>query len=129
MFYLTLNFNSDAIFVFPRVDLHNKILISSQNSDLEKSASSTARPKFQRPRGRPRRVLSSSKSVCDLPIGSHSCDNRRRGIWKGFRIRAHPSVPFLSDPSVQKELNAWSSFSITQHDMMWKGVSLHTSRD
>ena len=45
MFYLTLNFNSDAIFVFPRVDLHNKILISSQNSDLEKSASSTARPK------------------------------------------------------------------------------------
>ena len=92
MFYLTLNFNSDAIFVFPRVDLHNKILISSQNSDLEKSASSTARPKFQRPRGRPRRVLSSSKSVCDLPIGSHSCDNRRRGIWKGFRIRAHPTV-------------------------------------
>ena len=92
MFCLTLNFNSDAIFVFPRVDLHNKILISSQNSDLEKSASSTARPKFQRPRGRPRRVLSSSKSVCDLPIGSHSCDNRRRGIWKGFRIRAHPTV-------------------------------------
>ena len=90
MFYFMLDFNSDAIFVFPRVDLHNKILISSQNSDLEKSASSTARPKFQRPRGRPRRVLSSSKSVCNLPIGSHSCDNRRRGIWKGFRIRAHP---------------------------------------
>ena len=93
-----LDFNSDAIFVFPRVDLHNKILISSQNSDLEKSASSTARPKFQRPRGRPRRVLSSSKSVCDLPIGSHSCDNRRRGIWKGFRIRAHPSIVFKNYP-------------------------------
>ena len=41
MFYLTFDFNSDGIFVFPRVDLHNKILISSQNSDLEKSASST----------------------------------------------------------------------------------------
>ena len=96
MFYFTLNFNYDAIFVFPRVDLHNKILISSQNSDLEKSASSTARPKFQRPRGRPRRVLSSSKLVCDLPIGSHSCDNRRRGIWKGFRIRAHPTLHRVS---------------------------------
>ena len=46
MFYLTFDFNSDGIFVFPRVDLHNKILISSQNSDLEKSASSTARPKL-----------------------------------------------------------------------------------
>ena len=91
MFYLTLNFNSDAIFVFPRVDLHNKILISSQNSDLEKSASSTARPKLQRPRGRPRRVQSGSKSVCDLPIGSHSFDNWRRGIWRGLRKRAHPN--------------------------------------
>ena len=48
MFYFMLDFNSDAIFVFPRVDLHNKILISSQNSDLEKSASSTAMPKLWR---------------------------------------------------------------------------------
>ena len=46
MFYFMLDFNSDAIFVFPMVDLHNRILISSQNSDLEKSASSTTRPKL-----------------------------------------------------------------------------------
>ena len=45
MFYLTLDFNSDAIFVFPRVDLHNKILISSQNSDLGFSTSSTVEAK------------------------------------------------------------------------------------
>ena len=57
MFYLTLDFNSDAIFVFPRVDLHNKILISSQNSDLKKSASSTARPKLWRPGARWRKQL------------------------------------------------------------------------
>ena len=62
MFYLTLDFNSDAIFVFPGVDLHNRILISSQNSDLEKSASSTARPKLQRPRGR-------ARSAINLKIG------------------------------------------------------------
>ena len=36
------NFNSDAIFVFPGVDLYNRILISSQNSDLKISASSTS---------------------------------------------------------------------------------------
>ena len=39
MFYFKSDFDSDAIFVFPRVELHNKILISSQNSDLEKLAS------------------------------------------------------------------------------------------
>ena len=55
-----LDFNSDAIFVFPRVDLHNKILISSQNSDLEKSASSTARPKLWRPGARWRKHLQTS---------------------------------------------------------------------
>ena len=60
MFYLTLDFNSDAIFVFPRVDLHNNILISSQNSDLEKSASSTARPKLWRPGARWRKHLQTS---------------------------------------------------------------------
>ena len=63
MFYLTLDFNENAIFVFPRVDLHNKILISSQNSDLEKSASSTARPKtLEAPRA-------ASKSAMKLQFG------------------------------------------------------------
>ena len=41
MFHLASNSNSDAIFVFPGVDLYNRILISSQNSDLEFSTSST----------------------------------------------------------------------------------------
>ena len=41
MFYLTSNSNSDVIFVFPGVDLYNRILILSQNSDLEFSTSST----------------------------------------------------------------------------------------
>ena len=40
-FCLATNSNSDAIFVFPEVDLYNRILISSQNSDLEFSTSST----------------------------------------------------------------------------------------
>ena len=43
-----LDFNSNAIFELPDIDLHNRILISSRNSDLEKSASSTARPKLWR---------------------------------------------------------------------------------
>ena len=41
MFYLACNFNSDAIFVFPGVDLYNRILISNQNSDLKILVSST----------------------------------------------------------------------------------------
>ena len=43
MFYLASNYNSDAIFVFPGVDLYKRILISNQNSDLKISASSTYR--------------------------------------------------------------------------------------
>ena len=43
-----LDFNSNAIFELPDIDLHNRILISSRNSDLKKSASSTARPKLWR---------------------------------------------------------------------------------
>ena len=35
-----------VIFVFLGVDLHNRILISTQNSDLEFSTSSTTRPKL-----------------------------------------------------------------------------------
>ena len=46
MFHLASNSNSDAIFVFPGVDLDNRILIWSQNSDLKFSTSSTMRPKL-----------------------------------------------------------------------------------
>ena len=52
-----VDFNSNAIFELPDIDLHNRILISSQNSDLEKSASSTARPKLWRPGARWRKQL------------------------------------------------------------------------
>ena len=55
-----LDSNKNAIFVIPRVDLHNRILISSQNSDLKKSASSTARPNLWRPRARWRQQLQTS---------------------------------------------------------------------
>ena len=91
MFYLTLNINSDAIFVFPRVDLHNKILISSQNSDLEKLASCTARPKLWRPLGRARVHLPRSKSTCDLLTMSNSWDNRPQLILQLFIFSANPS--------------------------------------
>ena len=52
-----VDFNSNAIFELPDIDLHNRILISSQNSDLKKSASSTARPKLWRPGARWRKQL------------------------------------------------------------------------
>ena len=55
-----VDFNSNAIFELPDIDLHNRILISSQNSDLEKSASSTARPKLWRPGARWRKQLQTS---------------------------------------------------------------------
>ena len=63
MFCLPLESDKKAIFVIPMVDLHNRILISSQNSDLEKSASSTARPKtLEAPRA-------ASKSAMKLQFG------------------------------------------------------------
>ena len=34
-----VDFNSNAIFELPDIDLYNRILISSQNSDLEFSTS------------------------------------------------------------------------------------------
>ena len=45
-FFFCLARYSDVIFVFPEVDLYNRILISSQNSDLKKPTSSPARPKL-----------------------------------------------------------------------------------
>ena len=49
MFHLASNSISDAIFVFPGVDMYNRILISRQNSNLGFSTSSTTRPKLKRP--------------------------------------------------------------------------------
>ena len=60
MLYLVSKSNSNAIFVFPGVDLYNRILISSQNSDLEFSTSSTMRPKLWRPGARWRKHLQTS---------------------------------------------------------------------
>ena len=74
IFCLATNSNSEAIFVFPEVDLHNRILISSQNSDLEKSTSSTARPKLWSLGGRPLVGQIGWKLVCDLLLGTHVDD-------------------------------------------------------
>ena len=46
MFCLVMDSNSNAIFELADIDLHNRILISSQNSDLKKLASSTVRQKL-----------------------------------------------------------------------------------
>ena len=48
-FFLASYQSKIVIFVFPGVDLYNRILISTQNSDLRFSTSSTQRPKLQRP--------------------------------------------------------------------------------
>ena len=48
----SMNFTNKSkivIFLFLKVDLDNRILISSQNSDLQFSTSSTTRPKRKRP--------------------------------------------------------------------------------
>ena len=91
MFYLTLDFNSDAIFVFPRVDLYNRILISSQNSDLEKSASSTVRPKLWRLCGRALYYLESWNFACDLPLGTHNDDNKPEAFLEKKFQKTHPN--------------------------------------
>ena len=46
MFYLIMDFNSISIFELPGINLGNRILISSQNTDHKKLASSTVRPKL-----------------------------------------------------------------------------------
>ena len=55
-----VDFYFNAIFELPDIDLHNRILISSQNSVLGKSASRTARPKLWRPGARWRKQLQTS---------------------------------------------------------------------
>ena len=60
-----------VIFGIYRVDLHNRILISTGLGDLHFSASSTARPKIWRPIARPRgdsRDFQMSKWVAWDPI-------------------------------------------------------------
>ena len=66
------NSNSEVIFVFLEVDLHNRIFFSTQNSDLEFSASITARPKLQRPGGWPRVDLETCNLACNLRVGPNS---------------------------------------------------------
>ena len=64
-FCLATNSNSDAIFVFPEVDLYNRILIWSQNSDLEFSTSSTVEAK----------ALKASRAAAGGPT------ELKNGIW------------------------------------------------
>ena len=91
-FCLATNSNSDAIFVFPEVDLHNRILISSQNSDLEKSTSSTARPKLWSLGGRRLVGQIGWKLVCDLMVTHYStyvCPKTQRA---SFIFSARPTT-------------------------------------
>ena len=56
----------------PMVDLYNRISFLNHFDDLEKSASSTARPKLQRPWGRRGMDLQTGNSTCDLRVGPYS---------------------------------------------------------
>ena len=61
-----------AIFGIYRVNLHNRILISTWLGDLYFSASSTMRPKLQRPCDWPLMTLEGWKFVVILLIGPHN---------------------------------------------------------
>ena len=61
-----------VIFGIYRVDLHNRILISTWLDDLHFSASSTVRPKLLRPLDRPRFDLGGSPLVWGSVIGWYS---------------------------------------------------------
>ena len=92
MFYLSSKSNSDAIFVFLGVDLYNRILISSQNSNLEISASSTARPKLWRPCGIVLEGLALSNFTGGLPRGTHSGVRTTKENGDHFGIWALPTL-------------------------------------
>ena len=84
--------NSDVIFVFPVVDLYNRILISTWYDDLEKSTSSTVRPKLWRPCGRPRMDLETQIFVCDLRVGPYSKYVWTKTVGPTFNISARPNA-------------------------------------
>ena len=92
MSHFVSNSNSDAIFVFPGVDLYNRILISSQNSDLGFSTSSTMRPKLQRPWGRPRMDLGGWNLAWDLRVGPYSKYVWGKAVRAFSKNSARPSV-------------------------------------
>lgn len=84
-FFLTTN--SDVIFVIPWVDLHDIILISSKNSNLEKSTSSTAEVATWKA------SQADAVGAIELKIESHSFDNWQGTITRHFTNKAHPSIP------------------------------------
>ena len=115
-----VDFNSNAIFGLPDIDLHNRILISSQNSDLKKSTSSTARPKLQTACARPLIGQIGQKMVCDLVVGpySHGVAKKAQLEKKYFRTLPNPwatiiqyALPklltqiWLGGPFTQRRLN------------------------
>ena len=88
------DFNSNAIFELPDIDLHNRILISSRNSDLEKSASSTARPKLQRPWGRRGMDLQTGNSTCDLRVGPYSYGIAKKAEIQHLDFEDPPNIHY-----------------------------------
>ena len=86
-----VDFYFNAIFELPDIDLHNRILISSQNSDLKKSTSSTVRPKLQTACARPLIGQIGQKMVCDLVVGPYSHGVAKKAQLEKKYFRALPS--------------------------------------
>ena len=84
--------NSEAIFGLYRVNLHNRILISTWLGDLKFSASSTARPKLQRPWNRPFMVRFGWNFLCELRVTHHIKYVCPRTIRQHLENSAHPTL-------------------------------------
>ena len=111
-----VDFDSDAIFELPDIDLDNRILISSQNSDLKKSTSSTARPKLQTACARPLIGQIGQKMVCDLMVGpySHGVAKKAQLEKKYFRTLPNQDIT-VDDPRHQKSLTKLSLATTAAH--------------
>ena len=120
IFCLARYSNSDVIFVFPVVDLYNRILISTWYDDLEKSTSSTVRPKLWRPCGRPRMDLETQIFVCDLRVGPYNKYVWTKTVGPTFNISARPNVHSLKVPQKWSSLCPWVHIDLrsTQASLM-----------
>ena len=133
MFYLASNYNSDAIFVFPGVDLYKRILISNQNSDLKISASSTYRIFLWSKNKVSRIFLASGKSMIKLfflwsiwPVSSFNLAYCRPNSVNYVKLhnRSNTWQLLLIHPVV---LDIWT-FHLVHSSAWWLGVLILNSR-
>ena len=80
----------------PMVDLYNRISFLNHFDDLEKSASSTARPKLQRPWGRRGMDLQTGNSTCDLRVGPYSYGIAKKAEIQHLDFEDPPNVHHIS---------------------------------